>query len=307
MATPIEEALAESARRYTHRAVESFVRGDFADFCLAAGIAVELAVKTRLAQHNVAFIAPDNGFKSAAALWRMRDNIEALPLETRTVSASEGFKRLAELEPKLNRYRRFVDDVCMLRNGEAHLGLSGLEDHDAALSSFLAVSDGIRIGSPEELWGEHADFVQVHLEESAESLARQVEEKITRARLRFTERFGGLSADQQEVVFAIIRENVERHTWAGTLEHECPVCGSPCLVDGHIDVDFDIDWDHREGVPIGGQVFVVFSSYHLACGACGLDLDGADEIERAGIDPVLNIEDADSEEYLREYYAQDES
>src|SRR4051812_855664 len=99
MPTSIARALADAATRYAHRAVDAFIQEEFADFYLSAGIALEQAMKARLARENASFLAPDRGFKSAVVLWKTRADVDRLPVGTKTVGGVEAFRRVTELEP----------------------------------------------------------------------------------------------------------------------------------------------------------------------------------------------------------------
>lgn len=305
MPTSIVQSLGDAATRYAHRAVESFVGHELTDFYLSAGIALEQAMKTRLARENIAFIGPDRAFKSTAALWKAQHDVGQLPIGTRTVGGAEAFDRVKYLEPSFARHKTVVEDVLRFRNGEAHIGAPGSTDHRVAFVAFLtALSELLRV-SMEAFWGEHAEFVQVLIDETAAELDKRVREKVARGRLVFKERYSKLGAEQREALLRLVEQETRQQLSDRVLERNCPVCSSPCLLSGDNNVEFELDWDHREDVATGGRVYVDFHAHSLKCRACDLELDGEDELKVARVETVLVNDVVDLDEYMREYYTED--
>jgi hypothetical protein len=65
----------------------------------------------------------------------------------------------------------------------------------------------------------------------------------------------------------------------------CPACETLALVSGTLNMEFDEDWDHREGILVGVHLLVRFTPDGLLCRACHLDLP-----EVAGSSPVAPVE-----------------
>lgn len=78
----IHESLTESAKRYALQAANEYVTGNYAAFALAAGIAVEHALKARIAAESPVFLATgrndDAWFRSARKLLTYADDSAAL-------------------------------------------------------------------------------------------------------------------------------------------------------------------------------------------------------------------------------------
>jgi hypothetical protein len=50
---------------------------------------------------------------------------------------------------------------------------------------------------------------------------------------------------------------------------------------------------HREHILIGAHPYFTFVPSHLRCNACGLELDGRDELDAAGVGEPWLLEDVD--------------
>jgi len=77
--------LRERATTYARRALAAYVSQEYHDFFLFAGLAVELAIKSRLAEENLMFLAPAQNFAATLALWNARGDVVRLPPGTRTI------------------------------------------------------------------------------------------------------------------------------------------------------------------------------------------------------------------------------
>ena len=179
--TSIARALADSATRYAHRAVDNYVADDLVDFYLSAGIAIEQAMKARLARENIAFIAPDRAFTSAVELWRTRDDIKLLPVGTKTIGGAEAVARVAVIEKAFSPHADSVKEILRFRNGEAHIGAPGASDYRKVFVDFVAAITALLQVAPDVFWGKHSDLVRVTLDENSADIAREVTE-IARSR-----------------------------------------------------------------------------------------------------------------------------
>jgi hypothetical protein len=297
-ATPIAHHLARTAEKYTLRSVDCFATGEFTDFHIFAGFALEQAMKARLAGENPAFIAPERDFNHAALLWKSRDNIHLLPATVRTVTGVAAFNRVVALESEFERYRRPVTDILSFRNGEAHLGRSGSVDDEAALVAFLDIIGALLRVPPKDFWGGHADFVSALVDETATKLKKAVETRLAGARVKLT----ALNAD----VFSAWLDEAERQArlWVAdddeALEGECPVCGATCLLQGENHVEFDVEFDHHDGVAVGATAYLEFRARRLRCFACELELETPEELEEAGLDTRIPNESANVDDYTDE-------
>lgn len=84
--------------------------------------------------------------------------------------------------------------------------------------------------------------------------------------------------------------------------------GVPCLwhrsplLRGNNSIEVDVDVDHRDGTIIGAGHYIEFQATYLECLVCGLELDGEDALEAAGLETVFPNDAANLDTYLRKYY-----
>jgi hypothetical protein len=76
----------------------------------------------------------------------------------------------------------------------------------------------------------------------------------------------------------------------------------PCTGLGSVRTDYDEDWDHHDQVLLGVHPYFTFIPSHLRCSACGLELDGRDELDAAGVEEPWVLEDVDE----RDFFGSDE-
>ena len=299
----IARSLAEASTKYARRAIESYVGGDFEDFYLSAGISLEQAMKSRLARINIAFIAPDRNFKSALALWVTREDVSQLPLGTQTIGGAEALARINQIEPSFNRHAESVKQILRFRNGEAHVGAPGATAHRRVFADFAGALTSLLRVPAEEFWGEHEELIRIAVDDTAADVAKEVSEKLAGARISYRDRYEALGASQREALLAIAEQDANRQAQDDTLVMDCPACSSPALLHGENFVEFDVDYDHREMVELSAYPYIEFRGQQLECPACGLELDGQEEVEAAGLDAVFVNDHADVDEYMREYYS----
>ncbi len=296
------EALAETAQKYACRAVSSFLGNDHNDFYLAAGVALEQALKARLAREDVLFIAPANDFRSALALQRTADDFKLLPFGTRTVGGAEAVTRVALLDRNFVPHSETALKILKFRNGEAHIGAPGSTEHQKMFGSFLAALTNL-VGAPnDEFWGQHVDLVRVALDKNAAQVAKVVAQKLAVARGIWSRRSESLDDEQRKGLLAFIEQQADAESSEEALRRECPACSGPAVLYGDNSVEFDIDVDHRSGDIIGGGPFLEFRATGLRCKACNLNLASEEELDAANIETVFPNDEVEADDYLREYY-----
>ncbi|HEV2071236.1 MAG TPA: hypothetical protein VGR26_15715 [Acidimicrobiales bacterium] len=296
------QGLAETAQKYARRAVSYFIDNDHSDFYLAAGVALEHAMKARLAREDVLFIAPANDFRSAVALWRTADNFQSLPFGTRTVSGADAVARVTILDKNFAPHSEAATHILRCRNGEAHIGAPGSTEHEKDFANFLASIESLSEGSSDEFWGQHVDLVRVTLDQNAAQVAKEVTQKIGVARGNYSRRFESLDDEQRRGLFAFIEQQVDAGLSDDVLRAECPACSGPALLYGENSVEFDIDVDHRSGAIIGAGQYVEFRAAVLRCGACTLHLVSEEELDAAKVDRVFANDGVDVDDYMRRDY-----
>jgi hypothetical protein len=300
MPDSIQERLLQSATLYSRRALEAFVTGEFRDFVLFAGIAIEHAAKEGLVLANPVFIAPDRAFPSALALEWARDDVDQLVAGVRTISGAEALTRRSLYEPHLKDVLEPAREIITLRNGEAHLATSDGTQQQRTFVVFLRVIEALLVVDPEDFWHPHYGLVQATLDERAEAVQRQVAEAMAAARIAVETRFAGVEEDYVRAAIAVASTRLAaRVDDEYSLVIDCPACEFPAEVLGETDqTSVHVDDDGFAVAPL-----LTFFASSLRCEVCGLELDGAEQIEAAGLESEWENETIDTDEWLSELYA----
>jgi hypothetical protein len=293
----IDGNLRAAAERNAKTAVDRYVDGDFAMFAIAAGLAVELAVKFRLAQESPLYLADGSSktwFRHAHALWIARNDIELLPAEVRTITAQEAFDRAVELDPIYGRIRSAFVDVMSARNSQAHMGVSGSRDVREAFAQFVRATEVLLTVSA-AFWAPHEELVRTLLDNFAAAVAKRVQEKLAAARAVFERRFGGLPARLREAAIELATTTNTVPLRDDAVSATCPACSSSALLGGTNRVE---SIDSHSDYP---SYAVFLEADWLRCAACELRLEGAEELEEAGVEPVVENNEVDVAELFADY------
>jgi hypothetical protein len=223
--------LAERAESYAHKALAAYVAGEYHDFFLFAGVAVELAVKNRLVAECPTFLAASRRFESSLELWKAGHSLHTLPSGIPTVAGTEAFDRLALMEPELGIFKSDAYELIGYRNGEAHLGIIDATLKNRAFVSFLNVVTAVFPVANDNFWDPHAQLVRVTLDNNAARVLRVVELKLSTAKQRFLASVGGLSEDVREAVIRVVSgRTVPLEEDQAAIE--CPACKSDAVATG---------------------------------------------------------------------------
>lgn len=282
--------LRDRASEYAKRAMTEYVSSNLHDFFLFAGLGIELALKSQLAEENLAFLAPDGRFASAIALSNASDDIARLPSGTRTVGGRVALDRYVQLHSSASWLSSGIAELLALRNGEAHLGVIDSTLQRRAFNSFLQGFNTILDPDLEEFWAPHYEFVRATLDENAQQVQQVVTLKISQARERYRQ-IESLTPQQREAILAL----VVSHSSVDVLDDSpvlCPACGSQAVARGSNLMDYDEPDFGRDG-PVGGRLWVQFSPDSLRCDVCGLVLENPEELFHAGVPNAWENEDED--------------
>lgn len=278
-------SLAESAERYAKRALAAFVNEEDAEFALCAGIAVELAMKARLARENPVFVAPERNFPAVVALVRLGADVEKLPMGTHTATARQALERVEYLDPSFSAHSAGVRNLLLHRNGEAHLGLVDATRRRALGVSFFRAINGLLRVKADVFWAPHDRLVTALLDQEAETLKQAVEIKLAAARVRYEHLVGLVHFDAVEASAQVAAVALASDT---SLVEQCPVCSEETAIavgDNHEEVESDGgDW-------ASWSVCLWTSSFR--CLMCGLSLESPEEIQAAGLPEALDNPHAD--------------
>ena len=294
----IDGDLRVSAERNSIIATDRYVDGEVAQFAVAAGLAVEHALKFRLAQESPLYLA-DGGsskawFQNARALWNARNDAELLLPEVRTISAQEACDRVVVLDPTCGRIRNAVHDVLSARNNQAHMGVTGPGDVREVFAQFArAIETVLVVSGP--FWAPHEELVRTLLDEFAAAVAKRVQEKLARARLVFERRFGELASEIRSGAIELALNTLTGQIRDDTVSVPCPACGSSALLGGINRVE---SIDSHSDYP----AYAVFlEADWLRCAACELRLESEEELEEAGVDLVVENNEVDVGDLFSDY------
>jgi hypothetical protein len=297
--------LYESAERFARSGLRAFLDDDPPIFLLHAGTALEHLTKAYLASQNPSLIAaPD--FDSLLHVCGLGSHARRSPLLMKTISVTESLKRSGQLIPTLQNLSNDLGLLVDVRNGVAHAGQVQAGAASSVVVPFLKACDELLTAlgiSRGQFWGDLTEVVDARLSESAEAADIRAAEAVATARAEFETRYATLDPDMRRTVVGVIESGYHLEGHEQDLAH-CPSCGSLALVSGTIDVDWDVDWEKDDfGQPfvIGATPTVTLFPNHLECRACGLNLDGLDELVAAGLERSWRMEDVDADVLRAEY------
>lgn len=291
--------LAESSGMFARSALEAQHTDDRV-YLLHAATALEQLTKAVLAARHPSFIVPANDFDSLLRACGEPGRPTKQGARMRTIGAQEAVDRaghfVAAVQPLTRELKLLVD----VRNGVAHLGEVQAEDAERVLVPYLKASEALRdalgIDRP-TYWGEFTDLVDTALKENVEKVRLRVETALANARREFERRFGELDAKTKEAMLDVIASGYRLQKYDEQLL-DCPVCDTPAYTYGSVEVEYDEDWDHREGILLGVHPSFTFVPQTFGCNACGLELNGRDELEAAGISESWTLEDVDERDFF---------
>ncbi|HUP15316.1 MAG TPA: hypothetical protein VM848_04625 [Acidimicrobiia bacterium] len=299
--TALDAWLGDSAGKYAKRALEAFVTGDLGDFVLFGGVAIEHAVKTKLAREHPTFLAARDSFSSVIALHRATD-ANRIPSGTKTVGAREAMVRLFALYPELKAEVEPAQEILALRNGEAHMGAGDETQRRRVLVTFLRAIQALLVMEPGDFWQPHYDLVKTSLDDRAVDVDREVATRMANARISFGKLVEAQETAYQTPLLGLAESRrdslVDR---SDNLPIDCPVCGSPAILSGVTnETGFETSED-SDGVVDAWPVLTFFAE-RLACELCGLKLDEVDQIRQAGVGTSFRNDDISLEEWVAMNY-----
>jgi hypothetical protein len=294
--------LGESSGMFARSALQAQHTDDRV-YLLHAATALEHLAKAVLAARHPSLIVPANDFDSllhacgeAAAPNRPRKRMK-------TIGARDAVARAGHFVPAVLPLTSELELLIDVRNGVAHLGEVQSEDADRVLVPYLQASEALRetVGIDRgAYWGEFTDVVDSALKENVEKARVRVETALAIARTEFARRFDSLDDATKTAMLGLVEAGYRPEKYDEQLL-ECPACGTPALVYGSVQIEYDEDWDHHERVLLGVHPYFDFVPQALRCAACGLKLEGWDELEAAGISAPWTLENVD----LRDFFDED--
>ncbi|MEU1863692.1 hypothetical protein [Streptomyces gardneri] len=274
------ESFLRGAQRAAHKAMDNHAKGDYDDFALFGGVAVERLAKAVLVSKNPVFLL-DMKQGNPDLLLYFGGHLDA-PEKIRTVGAFDAIKRLRKLD--VLGPGETLDKLIELRNGTAH---ASVDDEAKALLPVLAESLETLLEHLElpvdEFWGDWNETVQVAVDKQRDMVERDVALQISQARQLFDRKF----ADHPEAKEKVLQEHrlnatvamrnlvsVRESTGAFYLGRSirCPACTSQAMLAFRVS---------------SGEKLSEASLYALTCGLCNLTLNSKEEVISSGVEVAL--------------------
>lgn len=273
------ESFLEGAKKAAHRAMDDHGRGEYDEFALHAGVAVERLAKAVLVSKNPIYIAE---VRNADMVLYLGGDLELSMDKVRTVGAKDAIarlRRLTVLKPDAQ-----LDMLIELRNGVAHTSSGGAEAREMIsplARTIETLLDHLDV-ELETFWDRWTEAVRVALDEQRSEVERSVQVRIRQARNRFADRFDGLPEGLKEralrtpepgegqVLIGPLTAKLGEKTLFSAGSVPCPACESSALL-----TLFPIS---------SSDTGKVLSPGWFKCRMCGLELKSLEEIEASGAD-----------------------
>ncbi|MDX3712721.1 hypothetical protein PV733_28040 [Streptomyces europaeiscabiei] len=277
------ESFLEGAKKAAHRAVDDHGRGEYDEFALHGGVAVERLAKAVLVSKNPVYLLEMRNGNPDMLLY-LGGHLAMSPDKVRTVGAKDTIKRLRTLG--LLPPDSQLDLLIELRNGTAHTTVG-----DQAMVLLPALAENIAallrdIDLPEEgFWGRWTSAMKVAVDKQRSDIERDVEIRIRQARHRFDDRFAGLPAGAKEKILQDSRLEIAPME-AGPIsimfdKDSLVIATMPCpACEGRARVEL-----HPIDLVLPKPDLVVFS---LQCHLCALELTSPEEIRASGTNLVVH-------------------
>lgn len=294
----MKDKIFENAKDFNEKGMKYYVENDMKHSLLNIAVAAELLGKAFLSGINPCLIV-DKDFDSMLHVCGEGKHARKSPGNIRTVGAKEVFNRCIQILPKLKDYEAEMILLADFRSGVLHLAEHEKEFVKKVFSPYLKfvkiLCEAMNI-SMSDYFGEFHKLVDVSIKESTKQINIDVERSITKAKIDFQERFEGLEEVIKKNIVKSITDGYVLDKYDEAL-FECPVCKNDGVVAGtfHIetwDVDFDRDGNPEGAYPVGKLYATSFN-----CNVCGLKLNTSEELEAAGIDTVVGVENIDPTDF----------
>jgi hypothetical protein len=272
------ESFLKGARKAAYKAMEDHGRGEYDEFALHGGVAVERLAKAVLVLKNSAYLVEMRNGNSDMLLY-LGGDLELKADKIRTVGAKEAIQRLRRMvvlpsDPQL-------DQLIDLRNGTAHTTVG---DEAKVLLPTLAETVAILLKavcfSVEQFWGRWTSAVHVAVDKQRDEIQRDVEIRVKQARHLFEDKFSGMPDAIKERVLTTPAPQHGKF-WLGdmtvlnasdvllvTSQVKCPACTGTAMMSL---VPTEKAGPRATFVPDG-----------FICHLCGLHLQGREEMTACG-------------------------
>ncbi|MES4891415.1 hypothetical protein [Streptomyces sp. NPDC096012] len=257
------ESFYEGAKKATYKAMNDHAEGEYDEFALHAGVAIERLAKAVLYKLNPLYIASGKVVFTANK-----------PPRVHTVSAMEALSRLTSLN--ILKIDADLKLLIELRNGTVHASAGDeAKAHIPTLAKAVgAMLKHLDVSMP-DFWGRWASTASAAVDQKKSEIERDVQVRITQAKHHYDNRFSDLPdhLHRRLVVEQFSQINVSvSETEAGIWiegENVCPACD--CVADV-----LAVGQSTGEASPV--------SVFALKCHLCRLQLATREELAAAGMD-----------------------
>ncbi len=283
--------LGRVACEHARAALEAYQRQAYELFYVEAGIALELAMKARLATVTPYLLAPNE-----RGWFRQGFNLAKGDTQSgaRSVSAKDALDRLKSLEPELIAgIAPLILATVERRDQSVHLGVfsqpSGAELL-AHAATFVEAINGLVPDSPEVFWGDSAVLAAELVAAERSAVRVRVAGLIAAARTRLAT----LTGEEREVLGGVATQYYEDYQdeIPDLVVVTCPVCASDALATGELTDDGEPVWD-RDPEPIAWAYEINTVLTGFECKVCRLRLSSAEEIAASDLPTKVANEHVD--------------
>jgi hypothetical protein len=259
-------------------------------------IATELLLKTYIAKLNLQLLLKDVPIELKCAL----SAPEALPSSFKKAPhkielRSSGFKSI-ELDEAISVFSVFFPDIkkrfgahlrflSRYRNLCVHAGLPDFREYEVQRTVYLYLS---LFNHLKEHESELFKYQNLGDKEENEKFLRQFDEE------RLSRVHAAIESAREKAKHIESTSSASVDAWEVCVI-ECPICKSDGLMFGDTQADSDYDDDDMPAFDL------TFFGYSFECEECGLKLEDYDELQMAGIDPIVD-RSSESDRWAREYY-----
>jgi hypothetical protein len=279
------------------RAVRHYLVPEYDQFLIQAGHSFELLGKATLAAIHPSLIV-DKDFDSFLLVCAGGKHTQRPPWNIKTITATEVLRRCNQLHPRLRDFEKRLALLAEYRNSAIHLGEIVEDEKKEIFHAFLAATSLLvdELGlKRQEYFGGFAELVETHLDDSLAQTNRDVAEQLARSAAIYAARYSALEKEQMKVVVKSVEASYSVDKYERVLV-DCPACGQKGLLSGSCEVNWEVDYE-RDGSISGGYPVVTMTASDFCCFFCDLILEGAAELEAAGLPTTVDIEDPDPQDF----------
>ena len=293
----MKEKLLNQSKAAAQRAIQHYLNNEHDQFLMQAALCFELLGKGRLATIHPSLIV-DRDFDSLLHACSASDHAKRPPWNIKTINTFEVLLRCTQLHPQLSQFNVRLRLLADFRNSAVHLGEVIEKERREIFHEFLAATSLLihALGmTPQGFFAEFEPIVVAHLDQSLQEVNRQTAEKIAHAKTRYAQKYAVLDAEHAQAIVKMVEASYSLEECEDQF-FECPACGNQGVIHGTVDVQWEADYD-RWGNIEGGTPVATLEPSSFDCHLCGLSLTGSSEMQAAGFNEPINVENFDPADF----------